>query len=179
MDPSLGDQAVATSPTRCGQATTVTLGADLLDANDLILHGVLAHEVAHHHLGHPRNRALFFLAHAMNAAVGCGLAALSLHLTWVAAVLFAAAGMCRLVSDWLCRRCEYAADEHAVALLNAAGFPGARAVAAMVDDCAHTEPRWVRWGGWLVAGHPTVRARAARLAEMTIPATQPCRQTIP
>ncbi|MBG0819869.1 M48 family metalloprotease [Planomonospora sp. ID91781] len=162
VEPDLGGNAGAFG-TRCDRTPRIELGADLLhDADSLPLYGVLAHEIAHHALGHDAERPLWQSpAWWSKAAL---LAALVLEaplpVLLVLAVVALAAALATARRE---RLAEYDADAHAVRLLDAAGLPGRRLVAAALADLVDG-PAWYRLTVALFDSHPSARARRRVLA---------------
>ncbi|MER5320868.1 M48 family metalloprotease [Streptosporangium roseum] len=165
--PELGDNAYAGSRP-CGPAPLVGIGADLLDdSRSAALHGAVAHEIAHHALGHVTSLVVPALERvAAWATVGAMLATIVPAPRWVPLVLVAVAAVAYVTAAWRRRATEYAADAHAVALLDAAGLPGAAIVAAMLTEDFATEPRWYARGGWLIGSHPLTRSRLRRITSL-------------
>ncbi|MDP9864031.1 MULTISPECIES: M48 family metalloprotease [Streptosporangium] len=162
VTPDLGGNAEAFG-SRCDRAPHVDLGADLLaDSNSLPLYGVLAHEIAHHALDHGDTRPFW------HSPVWLAKAALLSGLVMRLPLLILAVLVCVVLTAALAsarreRLQEYDADTHAVRLLDAAGLPGRRLVAAALADLAD-EPPGYRLIGWLFDGHPSARARRRTLA---------------
>jgi predicted Zn-dependent protease len=117
---------------------------------------VLAHELAHHHLGHHHDRAPDLYTAAALAVLGGAVVMLLIHplLTLALAGVSAAA---YLAGRGLYRAQEIAADLAAVKGLTAGGVDG-RAMTLTVL-AASPDPWWIRWGGWIASDHPTARAR--------------------
>ncbi|MEU9832730.1 M48 family metalloprotease [Streptosporangium sp. NPDC048047] len=151
----------------CGAPLRVGIAADLLaDGRQMSLYGALAHEIAHHALGHPAGWLVPALERiTIWAMVAAGAATSLAAPAWVVAVLAVLAVVAFLVSAWRRRADEYAADAHAAALLEAVGLPGAVIVAASLADEITAEPRWYALGGWLLGGHPATGARLHRLSD--------------
>ncbi|WP_406319135.1 M48 family metallopeptidase [Streptosporangium sp. NBC_01639] len=162
ITPDLGDNACAVTR-KCDPAPLVEIGTDLLaDHRSTVLQGAMAHEIAHHTLKHGyrpvcwRNPA--WLAKA------CFLAGLIAHLPLpVLGVLAVAVFITAAMGARRERLQEYDADAHAVRLLDAAGLPGRRIVAAALADLPDEPPAY-RLAGWVFSSHPTSRARRRTLA---------------
>ncbi|MEV4248737.1 M48 family metalloprotease [Streptosporangium canum] len=148
---------------RCDRAPRIGLGADLLtDSDSLPLYGVLAHEIAHHALNHGDTRPFWRNPAWLAKAALLGGLIMRLPLP-VLAVLVCIVLTAALASARRERLQEYDADTHAVRLLDAAGLPGRRMVAAALADLAD-EPPGYRLIGWAFDGHPSARARRRTLA---------------
>lgn len=162
ISPDLGDNAEA-SGSRCDRTPRVDLGADLLRGPDsLPLYGVLAHEIAHHALDHDRTRAFWCNPSWLARAALLGGVVLRLPLLALA-VLVCVVLITALADARQERLQEYDADTHAVRLLDAAGLPGRRLVAAALADLVD-EPPGYQLIGWAFDGHPSARARRRTLA---------------
>ncbi|MEV5408591.1 M48 family metalloprotease [Thermopolyspora sp. NPDC052614] len=162
-----GEEGQASMEIDCtGTTPLITVSGDLA-AVPARLYGVAAHEAAHCVLGHTDRRRRWWRLAAAGAAwagVGAGSAALVTGASMLPAVAAAVVSVtCLLIGAALGRRAEYAADAHAVRLLEAAGVPGRQAVAAALAAIP-AESAWYRAGGWLVDGHPLRAARLRRIA---------------
>ncbi|MFF0249590.1 M48 family metalloprotease [Streptosporangium sandarakinum] len=149
--------------TRCDRTPRIGLGRDLLDEpGSLPLYGVLAHEIAHHALGHGTPRP--FWRNPVWLAKTTLLGALIIHLPWAClAFLVCTVLVTQLAAARRERLQEYDADMHAVRLLDAAGLPGRRLVGAALADLVD-EPLSYRLIWWAFDGHPSARARRRNLA---------------
>ena len=162
ITPDLDTNAEA-SGTRCDRTPRITLGADLTrDPDSLPLYGVLAHEIAHHALDHGRTRAFWCDPSWLAKVALFGGAILHLPLPVLGGLV------CVVLATVLAgarrdRLQEYDADTHAVRLLDAAGLPGRRLVAAALADLVEAPPGY-RLIGWAFDGHPSPRARRRTLA---------------
>ncbi|GAA2870548.1 hypothetical protein GCM10010517_30780 [Streptosporangium fragile] len=162
ITPELDGNAEAAG-SRCDRTPRIGLGTDLLRAPEsLPLYGVLAHEIAHHALGHGRPRVFWrdpaWLAKAAllsGVVLRLPVAVLAVLVCLVLAAALAGARRDRLQ--------EYDADAHAVRLLDAAGLPGRRLVTAALADLIDAPPGH-RVIGWAFDGHPSARARRRVLA---------------
>ncbi|GGS74185.1 hypothetical protein GCM10010156_36410 [Planobispora rosea] len=172
LSPELDDNACAETR-RCTPAPLVGIGTALLaTAGSDALHGTIAHEIAHHALGHSTDPAVPLLDRLSTcSAIGAALAwaahlpgALTLALAVVAITAY-------LTSAWMQRRAEYAADAYAAVLLDRIGQPGAAIVAATLSAHLADEPRWYARIGWLTGSHPTTAARLHRLTHPRTPNT--------
>ncbi|GAA3158463.1 hypothetical protein GCM10010466_56510 [Planomonospora alba] len=165
ISPELGDNACAGM--QCAPAPVVGIGAALFDARAAALQGALAHEIAHHALGHTTDPVVPVLDRLTTAAAVAAVLAWPARLPLALVVILAAvAAVLRLTSAWWQRRAEYAADAHAARLLDAAGLPGRPIVAVMLTADLPGEPRWYGRGGWLIGSHPTTPARIRRIASI-------------
>ncbi|MFF4413214.1 M48 family metalloprotease [Streptosporangium sp. NPDC001559] len=160
LAPDLDDNARA-SVNLCNGVDRIDLGPSLLTSDAQVLYGVLAHEIAHHALDHGDGIIRRYRARAAQAALLGGLA-LNLPTLAVLALAVLVIGV-HLVDARRSRLQEYDADAHAVRLLDAAGLPGRRIMAAALADLP-TEPAAHRFGGWVFGWHPTARARRRTLA---------------
>lgn len=162
VDPDQGRDARAyTDP--CTGAARIDIGDLTGDA----MAGTLAHEYAHHRLGHVGRPGVWFTIHrwAAYSVVGTVIAALyvpalnGLALRAMAAelVVFAAT---MLIATARSRAEEHDADAEAVRLLNGLGFDGPSAVAASLREPA--DPWWHRVS-WPIDTHPTTSARLRRI----------------
>ncbi|OUC93110.1 M48 family metalloprotease [Streptosporangium minutum] len=162
VSPDLGNNAEA-ARSRCDRAPRIALGADLLtDSGSLPLYGVLAHEIAHHALDHGDTRPFWRNPVWLSKAALLGGLVVRLPLP-VLAVLVCVVLAAALAGARRERLQEYDADTHAVRLLEAAGLPGRRLVAAALADLVD-EPAGYRLIGWVFDGHPSARARRRNLA---------------
>ncbi|GIH93914.1 hypothetical protein Psi01_45440 [Planobispora siamensis] len=175
LAPELGDNACA-EIRRCTPVPLVGIGTDLLaNTGSAALHGTIAHEIAHHALGHPTAPAVPVLERLSAwSALGAALVwaarlpgALVLTLAIVAITAY-------LASTWCQRRAEYAADAYAAVLLDRIGQPGTAIVAATLTTHLADEPHWYARIGWLIGSHPATRARLHRI---THPRTTAARRT--
>ncbi|GAT67821.1 protease HtpX [Planomonospora sphaerica] len=166
LSPELGTNACAER--RCAPAPMVGIGSALLDVRTAALQGAVAHEIAHHALGHTSDPTVPVLDRLSRwtaiAAVLAWPARLPLALVLT---LAASAAALWLVSTWCQRRAEYAADAHAALLLDAVGLPGRWVVASMLIADLPGEPRWYGLGGWLIGSHPATRARIRRITTVS------------
>ncbi|GAA4224245.1 Zn-dependent protease with chaperone function [Streptosporangium album] len=151
------------SASRCDRTPRVGLGADLMqDPDSLPLYGVLAHEIAHHALDHDRPRA--FWCNPVWLAKVALLGGLVLRLPLSALAVLVCVVLAAALADARRERLqEYDADTHAVRLLDGAGLPGRRLVAAALADLIDAPPGY-RLIGWAFDGHPSARARRRTLA---------------
>jgi hypothetical protein len=157
LDSDLGAGAEALSE-RCTSVPRVHLGRELADdADSAQLAGVVAHEIAHHALGHlthgAGSRALVWLVWAAVAV------AVVAHLPVVVVCVVAGCALAaRVALAARRRRQEYDADAYSIHLLDGAGLDGQAIVTATL---AHVpaEDAWYRTIGWLFGSHPTARAR--------------------
>lgn len=151
----------------CDSAPRIGIGAELLQEHrSVTLLGSMAHEVAHHALSHVSGsiaqvleRAAFW---AYTAAVLA--AVLPSAPVWGIPVLLGMALVAYLVARWRWRAAEYAADRHAVALLNGLGLPGRQVVTTMLAEDLAVEPTWYTLVGWLAGTHPPAISRLHRLS---------------
>lgn len=150
----------------CTDAPRVDIGRELLDG--AVWRGVLAHEVAHHALDHPR-AWLFWRGRGSDVArgaFGVAVVAVAWGLPPVVVVAVAVVATVAVLGlAWRERREEYAADAMAVWLLDRAGLDGRRVVAGTLAGLPG-DPWWYAAGVWLFASHPTSRARRRRLARL-------------
>lgn len=152
----------------CTPARRIGLGRDLLTVPPHMA-GVLAHEVAHHALGHLDRPDMWATVQrwALRVAVAALVAGgylpavrlAALALAGVAALVCVAALLLDAGRD---RRDEYEADAHAVQLLDALGHDGRAATAASLRPM-ESDPWWYRAVGWLAGTHPTPAARLRRI----------------
>ncbi|MEV0826407.1 M48 family metalloprotease [Nonomuraea rubra] len=173
VDEDLGDTAAALEVDQCGHTPMLLCGSAWVEGSRLAMYGTIAHEVAHHALGHTRASARVLLPRLPCFALVAAAAALLGGHVWVAALILLAAPLARLVCLRRCRRHEREADAHAVTLLNAAGLPGTASLTAVLDGIAAAESRWNRTLGWLAATHPPVWARRRHLNAAVVPALPP------
>lgn len=161
ISPDMDGNAAALE-SRCDRIPRIDLGADLLhEGGSVPLYGVLAHEIAHHALGH--GRSLPFWRSPAWLATAALLSGLVLRLPLAALVFLACLLLvARMAGARRGRLEEYDADAHAVRLLDAAGLPGRRLVAAALADLVDMPPGF-RVIGWLFDGHPSARARRRTL----------------
>ncbi|MFF5115044.1 M48 family metalloprotease [Streptosporangium sp. NPDC000509] len=162
VDSDSGTGAEATSMV-CLPVAQIRLGADLLDEhNSMRLQGALAHEIAHHTLGHLSGPNLW-----RRLAAGCGigaLLALAAHLpAWLAVALAVVAAVNHLLATQAIRLQEHDADLYAARLLEQVGRDGTAIVAATLAALP-TPSLWERTVGRLTASHPTPTARLRVLA---------------
>lgn len=158
--------ARADIPSDCTPGPTITLGVEALDEPPLVRLATLAHEIAHHALGHPGKTIAYVLAYAQRGALAGVLLAAGMGAWSMVAACLVLALAVRLVNDATYRADEYAADAHALALLDRAGFNGETAMTAMFTADIVRDPWWHVAGGWVLSGHPPVHARARRLADI-------------
>jgi len=147
----------------CLPAPQIRLGADLLDEqHSMRLQGALAHEIAHHALGHLSGPTLW-----RRIAAGCGigaLLALATHLpAWLITALVVVAAVNHLLATQAIRLQEHDADLYAARLLEQVGRDGTAIVAATLTALP-TPSLWERTVGRLTASHPTPAARLRVLA---------------
>jgi Zn-dependent protease with chaperone function len=164
IDPDQGDNACAYLDP-CTGAARIDIGAT--DSNDAMA-GTLAHEFAHHQLGHVGRGRTWRTIHrwAAYALVGSMLAAmyvpaltwLALQVMWIELAVFV---LSMLVGTARERAGEYAADAQAIRLLNGLGIDGRAATIASLREPA--DPWWHRVT-WPVDTHPTTAARLRRIA---------------
>lgn len=168
IDPAEGIHAHAhTDP--CTGARRVTLGGDVPAEGHDVTAAVLAHEYAHHTLGHTAQPRRWYAAHRAASCITIGLVLAAAVVPVYAAQAFTAAAVTLVVSVAALlvamhgeRAGEYAADAESVRALDAIGLDGRAAVAASFRH-APAEPWWYRAGGWLVNTHPTTSARIRRI----------------
>ncbi|GAA3037550.1 M48 family metalloprotease [Streptosporangium longisporum] len=161
VDPALEDGALAHG-SHCDPDAHISVGADLL-ADTTRLRGVLAHEIAHHALGHSQGltRTSWWQiicrigAATVVAAVVVGSSA------WVTIALVVAIGA-HLLAAREQRREEYQADVHSMHLLDAVGLDG-RAIVTATLAALPQESRLYRLAGWIIGSHPTPDARRRAL----------------
>ncbi|GAA2279247.1 hypothetical protein GCM10010149_23710 [Nonomuraea roseoviolacea subsp. roseoviolacea] len=162
----LGDNATAEARP-CGSAPVVGVGADLLDDHrspELV--GSVAHEIAHHALGHLSGWLVPALDWLYIWTCVAGIMSAFLPVPgWISPALLSLALAARLCVSWLRRAAEFAADRHAVALLDSLGMPGRQIVTAMLTRDLAVEPIWYAMVGWLAGTHPPAHARLRRLAD--------------
>ncbi|MBB4913338.1 M48 family metalloprotease [Streptosporangium saharense] len=160
LDPDLDHNARA-SVNLCDGTDRIDISPDLLTSGPQPLYGVLAHEIAHHALNHGDGIIRRYRARVVQAALLAGLALNlpSLALLGLVGLMFGV----HLADARRSRLEEYDADAYAVRLLDAAGAPGRRIVAAALADLP-ADPIGYRLGGWMFGGHPTARARRRTLA---------------
>ncbi|MGW4640787.1 M48 family metalloprotease [Sphaerisporangium sp. NPDC004334] len=160
ITPELEDNAEALA-VRCDRTPRIDLGTGLLGEGDA-LYGVLAHEIAHHALGHGVaapfwRRPSWWARAALLAGLIVHLPVLLLGVLGCLVVAVHAAGVRRARLE------EFDADFHAVLLLDAAGLPGRRLMAAALADLIDL-PAGYRLIGWLLDDHPSAKARRRLLA---------------
>jgi Zn-dependent protease with chaperone function len=157
-DPDIGRYACAYRGHTSG-LPYIVVGGDLADGDR---DAVIAHELAHHQLGHTIDPTPQRFTAAAWAAVGAGAAAVFAH---PAATLLLAVGavIAYLTARALDRAQEIEADLAAGEALNSAGADG-RALTLAVLAAGPADPWWIRCGGWVASGHPTLRTRMARVA---------------
>lgn len=162
LNPELGDNAEALG-SHCSRIARIDVGTDLLqDAASQTLYGAVAHEIAHHALDH----GLDTLAQRYRVALARTglLVGLALRPPFALLVVLALLTLVmHLVAARRSRLQEYDADAYAVRLLDAAGLPGRRIMAAALADL-HTDSIGYRLAGWMFGSHPTARARRRTLA---------------
>lgn len=162
--PAISGGARADTPTRCTPGPALTIGADVLDGVQPAAAATLAHEVAHHELGHTTNPMDYVAVYAQRVVAFAAVVAAATD-SWLALAVCAALALTiRLMTDAMYRGQEYGADARAVALLDEAGVGGQAAMAAMHAVDMVRDPWWHVAGGWVLSGHPPVHARARRLA---------------
>lgn len=125
----------------------------LNQATDDQLRGVLAHEIAHEDLGHPAK------AQVVGVGVGLGVALLEQILPGSSAVTPIAGS---LISSSYTRPLELQADQHAVTLLERAGY----SKATMIDTLAWLARLNGENGGGLLSTHPATSERIRVLRSM-------------
>ncbi|GAA3096403.1 M48 family metalloprotease [Streptosporangium carneum] len=160
IEPGLEDAAVSyTDP--CTGVRRIGLGTGLLNGPAARLHGALAHEVAHHALGHThgsaRGRDVRIVIALTMGAVLAGAPG------WLMVLGLAAGVVLTLLERRDERREEIAADVYSVRLLDGAGLPGHSIVTTTLAE-APADPWWYRAGGWITGTHPTLRARRRAVA---------------
>ncbi|MFF4415930.1 M48 family metalloprotease [Streptosporangium sp. NPDC001559] len=160
LDPNLDHNARA-SVNLCNGTDRIDISPALLTSAPQVLYGVLAHEIAHHALNHGDGIIRRYRMRVVQAALLAGLA-LNLPSLALLALIGLMFGV-HLADARRSRLEEYDADAYAVRLLDAAGAPGRRIVAAALADLP-AEPIGYRLGGWVFGQHPTARARRRTLA---------------
>ncbi|MBN6052701.1 M48 family metalloprotease, partial [Nonomuraea sp. RK-328] len=162
----LGDNAAAEARP-CGSGPVVGVGAELLDDDHSpALVGSVAHEIAHHALGHLTGWLVPTLDWLYIWTCVAGIMSAFLPVPgWLAPALLSLALAARLCAAWRRRAAEFAADRHAVALLDSLDMPGPQIVTAMLIRDLAVEPLWYAMVGWLAGTHPPAHARLRRLAD--------------
>ncbi|GGK94307.1 hypothetical protein Ppa06_64700 [Planomonospora parontospora subsp. parontospora] len=162
-DPGLeGNAAIDHDP--CTKTVRLNLGADWLnEQRRLPLVGTLAHEIAHHALGHLTSSTGWW---RWAGRVAACLALISFgSRTWplvlVALAVMSAAELVDAAAD---RAREYAADAHAVLLLGEAGLPGHHIMDAALAAIPAETPRQRSLIGRLISSHPSAADRRRALA---------------
>ncbi|GAA3039612.1 M48 family metalloprotease [Streptosporangium longisporum] len=157
VDPALEDGALAHG-SHCDPDAHITLGADLL-ADQTRLRGVLAHEIAHHALGHSQGltQASWWQNVCWIGICTFVAAIVADSSAWADVALVVAIGA-HLLAAREQRREEYQADAHSMQLLNAAGLDGHAIVTATLAALPQ-ESRLYRLAGWIIGSHPTPDAR--------------------
>ncbi|MEV0197386.1 M48 family metalloprotease [Nonomuraea sp. NPDC050691] len=171
----LGDNATAETRS-CGSVLRVGIGADLLEERrSAALLGSVAHEVAHHALGHLTGLLVPALERVAvwSYTVAVVAAVVAPVPRWVTPVLLVVALSAYLVARWWRRAAEYAADRHAVSLLDGLGLPGRQVVTAMLREDLEVEPAWYAVVGRLAGSHPPAISRLHRIAAVPVFADRP------
>jgi hypothetical protein len=164
VDHALGDNAVAYRDAGGARTRRIALGAEAAFGPADVLYGTVAHEVAHHVLGHVDATPMQRLAYAGRAALGV-MPFLAYFLAgrelWLAcAALAVAYGLLTALEGWILRRVELAADARSVHLLNATGLDGRMVVRAFLAP----ETWWKRVASTLWGSHPSTAARLRVIA---------------
>ncbi|MFF4777654.1 M48 family metalloprotease [Microtetraspora fusca] len=159
-DPEIGRDAY-TYHGHQGRMPVVIIGGDLSDPGER--RAVVAHELAHHELGHTTDHTASRFREAAMVALGAAVVAAFTASLLAGLLLAASAATAYLTGQAIHRAQELDADQVAADALDAAGMDGpGLSIAALA--AAPPDPRWIRWGGWVLSGHPTLRVRMARLA---------------
>lgn len=152
--------------------TGITIHPRILDEDGPVMAAMLAHEVAHHRPDRdddaPASDRLMWTAQRLAAAstVLATLAGADLRTVAVGAVAAVVAWYARrLLQLQDSRREEFAADAHAVELLDAVGMPGRECLRAALERTAADEGETDRWS-WRFSTHPTAAQRLAALDQL-------------
>ncbi|WP_436764377.1 M48 family metalloprotease [Streptosporangium sp. V21-05] len=163
-----GDTGAEATSMVCLPTAQIRLGAHLLDEqHSMRLQGALAHEIAHHALGHLSGPSLW-----RRIAAGCGLGALlvlAAHLpAWLVLATAAVAAVNHLLATQAIRLQECDADLYSARLLTEVGRDGVAIVTATLDALP-APTLWQRTVGRLTASHPTPDVRLRVLASGRAP----------